>query len=71
MRQADRILAHLIDTGRITSREAMLDYGVMQTPRCIKELRQRGYPIRTTYRHVVNRYGERVRIGEFVMEVKS
>lgn len=65
MTQADRVLEYLERNGSITSRDAILELGVIQLPRRIYDLRHRGVPIRRIWRRVPNRYGEQVRIGVY------
>ncbi len=45
MTQNSLILTHMIRTGSITQREAMLDYSIQSLTKRISELRSRGYKI--------------------------
>lgn len=57
--QRDRVLEHLNKFGELTTREAVIDLGIMCLPKRIEELRKSGVPISTTYRTSPNgaRYG--------------
>lgn len=50
MTQNQLILAHMIRTGSITQREAMIDYSVQSLTKRISELRARGYKIKSEKR---------------------
>jgi len=41
--QVDRLLAHFMTGGRITSFQAYIDFGVTQLGRCIDDLQKRGH----------------------------
>lgn len=56
--QCDRILRHLKDYGRITSLEAMNEYGIMRLASRINDLRNQGIDIVTEMETSKNRYGE-------------
>ena len=43
--QCERIIRHLKDYGSITSREAMLEYGIMRLASRINDLKGQGYAI--------------------------
>ena len=45
MTQNERIIRHLTDYGSITSKEAMIEYGIMRLASRINDLRKLGYPI--------------------------
>lgn len=45
--QNQLILNHLLRTGSITQREALLDYSIQSITKRISELRERGYKIKS------------------------
>ena len=56
--QCQRILRHLNDFGSITSREAMLEYGIYRLASRIADLKKQGYKFDVTFDTRKNRYGE-------------
>ena len=56
--QCQRILRHLDDFGTITSREAMLEYGIYRLASRISDLKKQGYKFDVTFESKKNRYGE-------------
>ena len=56
--QCERIIRHLKDYGSITSREAMLEYGIMRLASRINDLKGQGYAISSEIGKGKNRYGE-------------
>lgn len=50
MTQNTLILNHLLRTGSITQREAMIDYSIQSLTKRISELRSRGYKIKSEKR---------------------
>lgn len=67
MNQKQRVLEYL-KSGKVLSRlTAWDDIGVLECPARISELRAEGYPIVTTMKPVINRYGEKVKIAEWRM----
>ena len=56
--QCDRIIRHLLDFGSITSREAMLEYGIYRLASRISDLKKLGYQFDITFDTHKNRYGE-------------
>ena len=67
MTQRDRMLRHMIDFGSITRLEAFREYGIVEAPARITELRQRGYDITTSYEYGKNRYGEPVKWAKWTL----
>lgn len=65
MKQADRILRHLVDYGTITPVEALAEYGCMRLGARIWDLKQRGIDIRTEREAGLNRYGERTAYARY------
>lgn len=57
--QCERIIRHLNDFETITSREAMLEYGIYRLASRISDLKKQGYQFSTTFESAKNRYGER------------
>lgn len=57
--QRDRVLEWLYKHGELTTREAVIELGIMSLPKRIEELRKSGHDIKTDYRTTANgaRYG--------------
>lgn len=57
--QRDRVLEWLYKHGELTTREAVIELGIMSLPKRIEELRNSGHAIKTDYRTSANgaRYG--------------
>lgn len=56
--QCERIIRHLNDYGEITSRTAMLEYGIYRLASRIADLKKLGYQFDITFDTRKNRYGE-------------
>lgn len=56
--QCERILRHLNDFGSITSREAMLEYGIYRLASRISDLKKQGYRFDVSFESAKNRYDE-------------
>ena len=56
--QCERILRHLNDFGTITSREAMMEYGIYRLASRISDLKKQGYIFDITFESGKNRYDE-------------
>ena len=56
--QCERIIRHLNDYGEITSRTAMMEYGIYRLASRIADLKKQGYQFSTTFESAKNRYGE-------------
>ena len=56
--QCERVIRHLIDFGTITSREAMMEYGIFRLASRISDLNKQGYKFDVTFKSEKNRYGE-------------
>ena len=65
MTQNERIARHLKLFGKITSAEAMQDYGIMRLASRIHELKKMGFPIEKEMRKSMNRFGEPVTYAEY------
>ena len=48
--QRDRVLEWLYKHGELTTREAVIELGIMSLPKRIEELRKSGHVIKTDYR---------------------
>ena len=48
--QRDRVLEWFYKHGELTTREAVIELGIMSLPKRIEELRKSGYCIKTEYR---------------------
>lgn len=71
MTQKERIIDFL-ETGRKLDRlNSWYELGILELPARIHELRAEGYPIVTKLVPVENRYGEKVKVAEYSMEVTS
>lgn len=57
--QRDRVLEWLYKHGELTTREAVIELGIMSLPKRIEELRNSGHAIKTDYRVTASgaRYG--------------
>ena len=66
--QKDIILHHLMASQTITSQEAFTKYGVTRLSAIIFNLRREGYQIATKKKHGINRYGNTVNYGEYMLK---
>ena len=62
------VLTHLKTKPSITSQEAFTKYGITRLSAIIFKLRQEGYPITTKKKHGINRYGNTVSYGEYMLK---
>lgn len=58
MTQCERILRHLNDYGSITSRTAMIEYGIYRLASRISDLKKMGYRFEVSFESAKNRYDE-------------
>ena len=58
MTQCERILRHLNDYGSITSRTAMVEYGIYRLASRISDLKKMGYRFDVSFESAKNRYDE-------------
>ena len=65
MTQTRQVLDHLKSGRTLTALQALTDYGIIQLPARIWELRQAGYPVDKEMVSRLNRYGERVHVAEY------
>ncbi len=66
--QSDRVLRHLKDYGKITTWQAIEDYGVTRLSARVFDLRKLGYKISGEIKSGLNRYGEKVSWKEYRLE---
>ena len=66
-----RLLSHFEKVGTITSMEAFKQYGITRLSARIKELRDKGYNIRTVMMEGRTRYDEPCRYAKYVYEGES
>ena len=57
MTQCDIVLWHLQNLGTLTRAQAMFEYGIVELPARIVELKRRGYDITSTKGTSKNRFG--------------
>lgn len=62
-----RIIEYMKTHKGITSQDAFRELGITRLSARIKDLRDMGYDIRTLMIEGVNRYGESVRYGKYVL----
>ena len=67
--QAERVLAYIEKFGGITQYEALLDLGVMRLASRISDLKRKGYPIRSEFVAVKNRFEETCHVKRYSLEV--
>jgi len=65
--QTQRILVHLVNFRSITANEASALYGCNRLAARIAELRRENWDIKTEYTTGLNRYGEKVRFGKYLL----
>ena len=68
MSSKDRIMAILDAGGKLTSLTIWREVGTLDGRARVSHLRRQGYPIRTEYKWVKNRFGERVRVAVWSKE---
>ena len=65
MTQQERILQYLKEGKTLTRLNAWDNLGILEAPARISELRSKGHNIRTAFKTIINRYGEKVKIAEW------
>ena len=70
-RQRTMVLEHLESGRTITSLEALREYGIIQLPKRIFDLREAGYPVEKHWITVRKRHGEKARIAEYRLRLAS
>ena len=71
MSQKHRVLAHLRDGKVLNQLVATKQYGILRLPARISELRQDGHFIKTIMREVHNRFGEKTRVANYILEQRK
>lgn len=71
MTQRERILDYLMKGHVLTRLNSWDRLGIIEAPARISELRSEGWPIHTRMKAVTNRFGEKVRIAEWVMDLRE
>lgn len=66
--QCTEILEHLRKHGSISQAEAMQEYGIGRLASRVWDLRNQGYEIVTTIKYGINRYGNKIHFGEYVLK---
>jgi hypothetical protein len=56
--QRDMVLWHLQNVGTLTRAQAMFEYGIVELPARIVELKKLGYKITSKKGHSTNRFGK-------------
>ena len=69
--QKHRVLNHLQDGKFLNQLVAMNEYGILRLPARICELRQDGHFIKTIMREVHNRFGEKTRVANYILEQRK
>lgn len=67
--QAQRVLDYIDQFGSITQLEALQDLGVLRLASRISELKKQGYPIKSEFEAVQNRFGENCKIKRYSLAV--
>ncbi len=60
MTQCDRVIDYINKFGSITSRDAVIDLGIMELPARICDLQRKGYTFKKRSESSKNRFGEKV-----------
>jgi hypothetical protein len=66
--QTDAIIWHLQNYGKITSWEAIKEYGCTRLASVIFNLKERGLTIRSVELKVTNKFGRNVNVAEYHLE---
>lgn len=69
--QKNRVLNHLQDGKFLNQLVATKDLGILRLPARICELRQEGHFIKTIMRDVHNRFGEKTRVANYILEQRK
>ena len=69
MTQQERILEYLKEGKTLTRLNAWDQLGILEAPARISELRSKGYEIMSKRKAVLNRFGEKVWIATWFMDV--
>ena len=68
MTQRDKILWHLEHVGSLSRAEAMSEYGIVELPARIVELKKLGYGITSTREEHINKRGETIHYNRYRLE---
>lgn len=68
MTQCEKILRHMEDYGRITSLEAMQEYGIMRLAARINDIKKSGRLVKQEMVSGKNRYGEQTTFARYTIE---
>lgn len=63
--QIFKLIDHMTYIGPITAKEAMDTYAIGRLSARIKDIRDRGYPVKTVMIATQNRFGETVHVGQY------
>jgi len=69
MTQKQRLLEYLQSGLKLTRINAWAQLGILECPARLSELRRDGHKIRTDRKTVTNRYGEKVSVAVWSMDV--
>lgn len=69
--QREKIIDYIKKHGSISPLEALSDFGCMQLPTRIFELKKQGYNIKTTMVKAKNKKGEPIRYARYSLEEKQ
>ena len=64
----DQVAKYLLRYRKITAVKAYALFGTMRLSSIISELRKKGWPIETEYVETVNRWGQKIRHGIYVLK---
>ncbi len=67
--QKEEILKHLKEFGKITSLEAIKEYGVTRLADKVYKLRKEGFNISTEMKQFTNRYGNKAQYGIYIITI--
>jgi hypothetical protein len=71
MNQRERVLEYLQEGKVLTRLNSWNELGILEAPARISELRSQGHKIKTTFKTVVNRYGDKVHIANWSLEDRN
>ena len=69
--QCKRLLDYMRGGGKVTSLDALSEFGIARLASRVSDLRKLGYPVMSEWVEVENRYGEKVRVKRYWMEEGS
>ena len=71
MTQKERILKYITEGGKLDRLNSWFELGIIELPARVCELRGEGHEIITTMKPVMNRYGEKVTVAVYTLEVEN